>query len=272
MPEEVIERDAQTPGAPGSGQGNEDKITISKADYERLNRELTETKQSERTWADMARRNAAPVQQAVEEPEEDDIDSEQFRDEEAADIPDDDTPEKLVEDIASKGVSAIKGRGFITAKQAQDIAIETAKKVSRELIGRERQKITADTEVFREFPELRDPNSELFKATSIRYQKAVALDPGVKKTPAALYLAAEAARESLKSKSGAGNRNTRQQEDEEDRRQRANSQDGRPRGGRAVADEDDDDMLGDEAKQVIKLMGVNEADFKKYRDEGRGRR
>ncbi len=128
-----------------------------------------------------------------------------------------------------------------------------------------------------EFPELKDQSSELFKATAIRYQKAVAMDPSAKKTPAALYLAADAARESLK-RTAPKPRNEDEDdyrpETESERRQRARAQDSRPRGRGEV---ETDDMLGSEAKQVIAAMGISEAEFKESQKQyggsaSRGRR
>lgn len=243
-------------------QPKDEKVEISKAELESLQRQLKETRESERTWADLARRGAQPQPEAVQvgEPEEA-LDPDEYGDPDAADIPEDDTPDKMVADIASKGVKAIQSRGFVTAKETQRIAVEAAQRVTRELIGRERQKITTDAQLMNEFPELRDQNSALFKETAARFQKAVAIDPRAVKTPAALYLAAQAAKESLAAKAAA-QRKTRDEadefEEEQDRQVRVRSQDSRPSGSH---DSDDDDMMGDQAREVARLMGVTEEQF-----------
>lgn len=251
----VIQRDATGAPVPAAGQGTkDDTITLSKSQYEATLRDLQEARQSEQAWANFHRAGGKLPEPAAEPKE--DLDSSEFLDVEDPDGSDD-TPEKLVNDFASKGVSALKARGFVTAADAQRIAVEAGKRVAEQMIGRERQKMTTDAQIMSEFPELKDQNSELFKATAVRYQKAVAMDANAKKTPAALYLAAEAARESLKRTAPAPRAG--ETEEEADRRHRAASQDGRTR-GRGAADEPDE-MLGDEAKQIIKSMGITEAEF-----------
>ena len=279
--DEVIDNDPTTPAVPEKGQGKDETVTISKAEFEGLRRERDEAQQGNRDWAAYVRRGpATPAEEPVRE-EDDSLDPDQFVDSDAGMGVDDDTPEKLVDEIAAQGTAAISKRGFITAAQAQKLAVSVAERVSRELIGRERQKITTDAQLMSEFPELRDPESDLFKATAVRYQRAVAMDPNAKKTPAALYLAADAARESLKARAPARRRDDSGDDDrgnrepEDDRRRRADSQDSRPRGRAAV--DDADDMLGDEARAVIKGMGITETEFAASRkqvngDRPRGRR
>lgn len=274
--EEVIGNDPNQPAVADKAQG--DTVTIPKSELESLQRTLRETQQSERDWAAMARRGA-PAPEPVVEAEEP-LDPGDFVDAEAPRELEGDTPEKLVDDLAAEGVKALGRRGFITAADAQKMAVEVASKVTRELIGRERQKLTTDAQIMAEFPDLRDQNSDLFKATAVRYQRAVAMDPNAKKTPAALFLAAEAARESLRAKAAPRRREEndddepRGREPEEDRRRRADSQDSRPRTRPPV--DDTDDMLGSEARQIIKGFGITDAEFNASRKElgarGRGRR
>lgn len=255
-------------GGKGGDKGKEETVTLTKAELDSLRRENSELRQSERDLMAMFRQNGGrkPADVEVDEPEEEDVDPDEFVDDKAPDgnLPDD-TPEKLVDELAAQGVKALGKRGFITAKDAQRIAVEVAAKVSRQLIGRERQKITSDTQIMTEFPDLKDKNSDLFKETAKLYQEAVRIDPNAKKSPAALYMAAKAAKLSL---TGRG-RNTRREEDddrdyrredEEDRRARVNSQDSRPRGRSVV--EEDDDLIGDQARDVIRQMGISDDEFK----------
>jgi len=227
-----------------------------------LERELAESRESEKYWSGLARsggpRQAAPEPEPEADPEDD---GSEFLDADETPVIEGDSPEKLIDEFASEGVKALSKRGFITAKDAQRIAVETAMKVTHSLIGRERGKIDTDQKILGEFPELRDQTSELFKETAKRYQKAVAMDPAAKKTPAALYLAADAAKEALTARG----RRERDDEDEPetDRRQRAASQDARPRG--RATEEADDDMLGSEARQIIKAMGISEKEFRESR-------
>jgi hypothetical protein len=265
----------ETPVVPAAGKEKEAKdetVTLSKAEVEALRRDRDEARQSEKYWANIARSGGRQAEQPAEEAN-DDLDASEFLDEEAGDTGlEGDTPEKLVDDLAARGVSAIAKRGFITAKDAHKIAAEMAIKISRKLIGRERQKITSDTQIMSEFPELKDQSSELFKETARIYQAAVAMDPNAKKTPAALFLAAKAAKASLKQAAAPRRGDDRDDNDEEretDRRRRADSQDSRPRGGRGAADEPDD-MLGDEARQIIKAMGISEDEYKASLKQTRG--
>lgn len=257
--DEVLGNEPETPPVPEKGQAKTDEnVTLSKAEHAALLRQLDESKNSERYWADMARRGGRAPEPAAE-PEE--TDASEFYDEEdtASNLPDD-TPAKLVDDFASQGISALQKRGFVTVAEAKRIAVEAAARVSRELIGRERQKITSDTQLMQEFPDLKDQKSELFQETAKIYQRAVAMDQSAAKTPAALYLAAEAAREKLKAKAPAPKAHREDDyEPEDDRRQRAASQDGRSRGR---APQEDTDMLGPEAKAVIKQMGITEEEYR----------
>lgn len=267
-------RDEPQQPAAQPGQGD-DKISISRAEYDSLRRDRDEARESERYWANQARngngRQPAPEPVAVEEGP----DPNEFLDPNEAPAPiEGDTPEKLIDEFAAQGVAALSKRGFVTAADAKRIAVEAALHVTQEMIGRERQKMGTDAQIKAEFPELWDQNSELFKATALRYQRAVAMDPNATKSPAALWLAAEAARESLRGRSNGreeeeeyrDNRDYRggRPEREEDRRARAAAQDSRSNGRQQV---DDMDMLGPEAKQVARLMGVTEKEFRDSRKE-----
>jgi hypothetical protein len=287
--EDVLNQETSAPVVPGKGQdgkGKDDgKVTLSQAEFDSLKRERDEARDSERYWAGMARNNGGrqqePVRRDKQRPRPERIRRRRRGKRRAGRR----HPEKLVDDFAAQGVKALSKRGFITAKDAMRIASETALKVSREMIGRERQKITSDTQIMTDFPDLKDPNSELFKETAKNYQQAVAMDPNAKKTPVALYLAAKAARESLKAKNAPQQRRRNDddydedaRESEDDRRARSDSQDSRPRGRGTV--NDSDDMLGNEAREVIRQMGITEEEFKASqkatmgggRSGGRGRR
>jgi hypothetical protein len=277
------EKPAGGDGGGGKGKGSDETVTISKTELEAMRRETSELRQSTRDLMDIfratGRRGAAVEPEETEE--EEGIDPNEFVDEDAPDGEvEGDTPEKLVDEIAAQGVKALSKRGYVTVKDAQRIAVEAANKVARQIVGRERQKITSDAQIMSEFPDLKDKNSELFKETARRYQKAVSLDPNAKKTPATLYMAAEAAQEALKGKNGGrGGRRDEDDdrgydgEDEEDRRARVSSQDSRPR-GRARVD-DDEDMIGDQAREVMRQMGISDDEFTAARKVtgggGRGR-
>jgi len=232
-----------------------------------LERQLNEAQESERYWAGLARSGGPKTAEPEADLVPEDDGSEFLTEDETPPI-EGDSPEKLIDEFAAEGVKALSKRGFITAKDAQRIAVETAMKVTQSMIGRERGKMDTDAKILGEFPDLKDQSSELFKETAKRYQRAVAMDPAAKKTPAALYLAAEAAKEAINAR-----RRPRDEDDyepETERRQRAASQDARPR-GRSSSD-DTDDMLGSEARQIIKAMGITEAEFKASRQSQGGTR
>ena len=228
-----------------------------------LTRELDESRQSEKYWAGLARAGSASAAEPEPEPTEEESNAE-FYDEVPAGLPDD-TPEKMIDDFAAEGAKALSKRGFVTTAQAHKLAVDAAVRVTNALIGRERSKMTSDTQIMGEFPELKDQNSELFKETAKRYQRAVAMDPAAKKTPAALYLAAEGARDALRARRGDPDT-----EDESDRRRRVDAQDGRARG--RGQGEEPDDMLGANAREVIKAMGLTEKEFQDARKETAGMR
>jgi hypothetical protein len=227
-----------------------------------LQRELSEARGDAKYWAGLVRSNAAPAAAEAEPEASEEDENSEFYDASVAPAPiENDSPEKLIDEFASEGTKALQKRGFVTTEQAQRMAVDAAVRVTNTLIGRTTNKMSTDNRIMSEFPDLGDQDSELFKETAKRYQRAVAIDPAAKKTPAALYLAAEGARDALRSKS----RHDPDAEDESDRRRRVDAQDSRPR-GRATSD-DGDDMLGNEAREVIRAMGITEAEFKASRKE-----
>lgn len=261
--EDVLNRDTETPVVPDKGQGKDDKGQKDQSTerIERLERELSETRDSERYWAGIAKNGGNG--RAADKPEADTPDASEFVDgKDGADGIDDDTPAKMVDELAASGTAALKKRGFITAADAKKMAAEVAVKVANTLIGRERGKITTETKLMSDFPELADKTSELYKATAKNYQEACALDPNAKTSQAALYLAAKAAKASMKP---ADRNSNDDDESEEDRRDRARSQDSRPR-GRGVVD-DRSDSLSDEDRQTIKCFAITEAEFLESRKE-----
>ena len=273
---DVLGNEAITPGVADKAQGDKDgNVSISRAELEGLRRDRDEARQSERDWANMARRGGGREAEPRVTETETRLDPNAFV-EAGEDGLADDSPEKLVDDLAAQGTKALAARGYVTRKEAERLAVGTAERVTRELIGQERQKMGTDAQFASDFPELRacmnDPqkqkDSALWQETAKIYQKAAAMDPGALKTPAALYLAAEAATERLKARAPRAG-NEQGEEPEEDRRQRSASQDGRTRTRVATVD---DDMMGAQAKQLAKAFGVTEAEYKASREEVRGNR
>lgn len=274
---EVTQEGAQSPqnGAPPSaGRGKDDTVSISKAELEALRRDRDEARQSERFWAEKAQNGSGGQPAEEEEPEtvetadliervtgDQDIDEAIFKD-----------PDRWA-DAISRGPQAIESfvrkAGYVTAQEAADIAA----KVARRTVDVERQKITSDNVLLRDFPDLSNPESELFKATSLEVRKLVSLDPNARKSPATLYAAAEMAKAKLGAKQTARRRDDDDDrydrvEGEADRRHRADAQDGTRNRGRNT--EDDVDMLGPEAKAVMASMGITAEEFMQSRRELNG--
>jgi hypothetical protein len=254
-PEDIL-TDASQPEVP-KGQGKDDYVPLTRQQAEGLQRERDESRASERAWADIARgtrQQPAPVEQELP-------DASEFLDpEESHGGVDDDTPEKFVDDLAKTGGAAISKRGFVTRAEAIKMATDAAIKVSNDLIGRNNQRTSSDQAILTEFGDLKNPESALYKETAVRYQRAIKMDPGAAKTPAALYLAAEGARDVLKAREASKPPVADEGEDETDRQHRAASQDGRTR-SRGQAD-DATDMLGPEANAIIKGFGITEAEYR----------
>ena len=123
---------------------------------------------------------------------------------------------------------------------------------------------TAHVDLVTKFPELQDAESELFKATGKIYREMVEADPGLKRSPAALGIAAKQAKLTLDlaKKAALGDDNLA----ESRRLQRIAAQAG-DRGARAGATDfegGDDDAIGPEAQRIIAQLarfGVTEKGF-----------
>jgi hypothetical protein len=275
----------------GGGNRNDEKVTITRAEFERINRELKETRESERAWASLAR---GPQQQAQPQDEEEVIETDDLLPATGSEAVDEailQNPEKWVEAV-SKGPGAIKtlikSMGLVSAAEVAEIA----RKVAARAISYERGKMSTDAALVRDFPELTDKKSPLFKETAKELQAMVNLDPKLKNSPGALLAAAKVAKATLDA-AEAGKRASRRRNDddedddrydrygdrddrddddreEQDRRRRSDSQDttrnrGRDRSG-------DDDMLGDQARRVIAEMGITAEEFRESEKQTRGMR
>lgn len=241
----------------------------SREDWESLQRQVAELRESERYWADRAR-SGGQSQESAPPPSEESPSPEEFLDPNEPPPVEDDTPEKLVDEFASQGVAALSKRGFIKASDAKRIAAEVAVQVSQELINRERHKMGNDQELVKRFPDLLDSESELFKETSLLFKHAGALDPKAAQSIAVLTLAAEAASQRIKNRKPAREedeyeaprRSTR--ESEEGRRARIAAQGGLSNGRHLI---EDIESLGRDAAHVIKQMGVSQEEFSKSKKE-----
>lgn len=254
---------SQAPPQPAAEKGP------SREEWESLQRQMDELRQSERYWAERARSGGKAEEPAPGAAEEG-PDPNEFLDpnEQPAGI-EGDSPEQLVNEFAENGIAALHKRGFITAADAKRIAVEAALHVSQELINRERHKMGTDQQLITRYPDLLDDQSDLFKETAPLLRQAIAMDPRAQNSIAVLTLAAEAASQKLKNRKPreedeyeAPRRNGR--ESEERRQARIAAQDGRSNGRQLI---DDVDTLGSEAAEVVRKMNISPEQFLKSRKE-----
>jgi hypothetical protein len=256
----------------GGGKGKEKDPTADlQKEIETLrttNRQLTE---SERYWSERARANGRGEEDGAE-----DVDDAAKPKKGAAEPEDevDEDPSKFVDDLSASGIKALEKRGLITKKQAtamiEDIAEKVAERVANKVVKGARTAMTHDAELIQQYPELNDPESDLFKETSTIYQAAVKKDPSLKKSTVALMQAAEVASLRIKVRDGAGRRQERDDDADRTRRIREQAGDRSRRGG--FEDEDADDSMGPEARHIAQMLGVKEADYKNERTKLKGGR
>lgn len=177
----------------------------------------------------------------------------------------DDTPDKLVDEFSSQGIAALRKRGVITKKETRELirreAEKIARKVAGEAVGKAESRAVRDSQLFGEFPDLRDTKSELYKRTAEVYREMVKDDPDAANSTRALARAAKEAKltmriEQLEKGGGRG---------DDDRERRIAAQGGDR--GRSGGEFRDDDM-GPEAREVLKAFeryGATEEDFLKER-------
>jgi hypothetical protein len=228
--------------------------------------QVGELRNSEQVWFDRYEklaRGGKPELAAGDEPDDDD--SEVV----------DDTPDKLVDEFSAKGVEALVKRGVLTKKAAKELIRKEAEKIARqvagEVVGRAEGRAVRDSQLFGEFPELRDTKSELYTRTAEVYRQMVKDDPDARNSDRALARAAKEAKLMLRIEQleKGGDRRG----DDVDRGRRIDAQAGdRGRSGGEFRD----DKLGPEEREVLKAFerfGTTEEDFLKERDKVRaGRR
>jgi len=281
MPEDVTPQGGAPPAEAGhepqAGKGKEgETVQISRAEFEAIRRERDEAKASERFWASRAQ---GPPADQVEEQEEviatDDL------------LPDPTTgiDETLFTDsdkwaeAVSKGPAAIeaflKKGGYVKADQVAEIA----RKVAQRTVQVNQVRTNTDTQILTDFPQLRDQQSDLYKATAEEVRALVAMDPSARNRPSTLIAAARTAKATLAAKAAGERRRPRdadpddyddrdehdnddrynRPEPEADRRRRAAAQDGTTRrGGR---EDDGDSYVGPQAREVMRQMGIEEKDY-----------
>ena len=253
-------------GGKEKGTGKEkDDLGEARAEIARLRKSNEQLTESERYWAQRAsgaagdgddEDGAGGKAKASAEPDDDDEDL--------------DDPGKFVDELSAKGPRAIqkwlKREGYVTRSEAEDLAVKKA----GEAVSVARAGLTQDAELMQRFPDLKNAESELFEATGKAYREMVARDPAMKKSPGALFAAAELATERMKAQGRDATGGADDRERERQARVRAQQGD-RGRRTAAAMDERADDSMGPEAKHIAAAMGVSDADYMSERSKLRGR-
>jgi hypothetical protein len=174
-------------GAGAKAKSGEKKASRGEADkslqkrLEALEAELKAARESEKYWAELAKRYSAPQ---AEEGEEEEGSEEQ---EEPVD--------KFIEELSNHGLKALRKRGLVTMRDVE--------KLVQSALAEERKRMMADMELVRKYPELTDESSPVFARAREVYREMVERDPSLKNSPVALELAAKVAKAELAA-NGAG--------------------------------------------------------------------
>lgn len=268
----VLAKPAEPAKADKAGKPDEE-VTRLREENVSLRRRATESEQSERFWADKAKTGGGEQPKRGPQIVEPEVELGDLAGDEQVDDEAPQTPEKFLDELNEKGVdaiiSALRKRGLVLDK---DQVLQLSAETSRRVVQHERGKMTIDAQISTDFPELKDDTSELFKETSRIFRHNVELDPNLRKSPAALLMAASQARAELKAKAPVKKARSDYREEGEDReaddarQRRINAQRGELGRGGAPFEGDDDD-LGPEARSVIALFGKAGVDEKSYREE-----
>jgi hypothetical protein len=239
-PEEAPEGEKKPAGKAPAADGAKSKKAGSDTErrLKQLEAELQQARESERYWAELAKKAAAggrasdDEEETEAEPEEPEEPVEQFLDE-----------------LSSQGLKALRKRGLLTVNEA--------KQMIAEVLEAERAKLMADAELARNYPELMDESSPLFAKAREIYRDMVKKDPALKNSPVALETAARLARAELGGSAENGKSG-----------RRAGAAFERGSGGRSGA-VDDGGRLSERQKQI--LARFNQAGFKVGEEEYRRR-
>lgn len=281
---------APQPATPASGPAapaeKEPKGNEPDERYEALEREVNELRSSNRQLVDLVGRAVPPKKDAA--PAADPLDDVDWGDDpnaKADEEPGPEDPTALVDDLAKLGRDALAKRGFIRESEVRKIVKEESRKAAvtaaKQIVGKTRTQVTTESAILRDFPDLADPESELYKATVPHIQAAVRLDPGAARNPSTLFLAATAAKAALDAKGGGRQRGDRdvdpEDEEEEDRepvRRAAPSRNVRDiriasqagdrnrTPSRTERRGDDDFVMDADAKSVAKMMGLTDDEYR----------
>lgn len=256
MADDVIQHGVEVPIGDEPVKPKEPDKPAEKSDVEKLREEfrkeldardkqIAELRESEKYWARKAGRAVEPEPDESEEPEEPQEPEEK--------------PERLLDELSADGLKAIEKRGFVKRSDVERMVNDKVNRTLEEV----QQGQAFDAKLQRDFPDLTDPKSELFKRAGANFREMVELDPKAKGSRVALYAAAKLAARELETEKKVATTNDR----EERRRQRIADQ--APERGRTRQSNDDDEFeMSPQARQIVKNLerfGVKEEGYRRGR-------
>jgi hypothetical protein len=247
-----------TPGKPEEKQKEDPGLAALQARLDKLEKQNRELAESERYWAEQAKQGGKAAEKA-DDPDDDlpaveDIDI---------------SPDKFLEELEAKGPKAIldvvKKAGFVPAAEAKAMA----ERIADKRLQAERGRMQAEAQIFREFPDLADEESDLYKETARVFKEMVEEDPALANSTAAFKSAARLAQRSLGGGGKAAGKEPASLAERmlsESRRERV-AQQGFSRGVQSPG-EDGDDELTPSQKAAARNLGVSDAEYRKYAKAG----
>lgn len=199
--------------APKPGDGGVDIKGLQRQIDEQQQR-IKELTDSERHWASQAMAAVNGGKLAAKPKPEDDLDEDLIdglvdEDEKGGA---EDTPEALIEALNKDGASALRKRGFITAKEAQQIAAKAASIATTRGVAKAVRQLIEDMEIEKTYG-LGDAESEMFKETSAALKDLTGGDRAKMQDRTLLKAAAEIAKARISAKVAAAPKKTREEID-----------------------------------------------------------
>jgi hypothetical protein len=175
------ELDKDSGNEPGEA-GNAAPAAPTREEFAQLNSRLAEMAEEARHNRELLTQFLSRQTQPVAEPD---------KDEEIEDDTD------VADDFAANGIQALVKRGVLTKREAQEMMREEARRIAREEVERSRESLIRDAELARQFPDLADERSELFKRTQAIYHEMTQRDASLKNSAQTLPMAARLAKAEL---------------------------------------------------------------------------
>lgn len=224
-----------------------------------LERQLREAQESERYWAGRARGGQEP--QHREAPPQPKPTAKKL------------TPAEFIDGLTERGQDFLDEIMRESGYVKRDDAAKVAEEVGTRIVQHARRTITVEQQID-QIPELRDPNSELYRATDRIFSEHVAADPSLKDSPSALLMAAKLAQAEIGKKTPPKRASRDYREDDETsgdidsgaRKRRIASQQGDlGRDTGSAPFDGDEDELGPEQRELIGRFAKWGVDEKSYR-------